>query len=322
MSGPRALRAAMCITIWAVPGTTQDAHQPSSRLPALPLDAPSKQSLQSALLRHDYAFAENLLAAEARRNPASQPLLLVLADTLFLDGKQLNAVVVLKKAELLGPLDEPSRLLLALSYVSLKRSALAASELHALAQSHPSNAVYPYWLSRLAHKQMNYANALVYAQRAVALQPSFVKAMDQLGLCYSALGRNEEAIRAYRDAIRLGREQSLHWPWAALNLGTLYVRLGQYPEAETVLRESIALEPQLPAAHFRLGQVLLKTARVDEAVRELQRAVLLDSTYPDPHYLIARIYREQGDLHSMARELATFKSLKDADTRKGVTRPN
>lgn len=80
-----------------------------------------RSTLEEAIGKHNYTAAENLLAAEAAKNSKSQPLLLVLADVLFLDGKQLNSALVLKKAERLGPLDERSRFLLALSYIAITR---------------------------------------------------------------------------------------------------------------------------------------------------------------------------------------------------------
>ena len=119
---------------------------PTSTVKILPLDAVTRSTLEEMIGKRNYTAAENLLAEEATKNPKSQPLLLVLADVLFLDGKQLNSALVLKKAELLGPLDERSRFLLALSYIAIGRKNLAIQELEKLAQSNTSNAVYPYWL--------------------------------------------------------------------------------------------------------------------------------------------------------------------------------
>src|ERR1700694_5259130 len=101
---------------------------PATTVNTLPLDAATRSILEEAIGKRNYTSAENLLAAEAAKNPKSQPLLLVLADVLFLDGKQLNSALVLKKAELLGPLDERSRFLLALAYVSMGRKNLAITE--------------------------------------------------------------------------------------------------------------------------------------------------------------------------------------------------
>ena len=295
---------------------------PGLLVQTLPLDATGRSTLQEAIGKHQYMAAEDLLAEAAGKNPKSQPLLLALADVLFLDGKQLNAALVLKKAELLGPLDERSRFLLALSYIAISRKNLAVRELEKLEESNPSNAVYPYWLSRLAYRKMDLQLALTYAQKAVRLDPAFMKANDQLGLCYAGLNQTQEATQAYTEAIRLNREQSLHWPWPSMNLGTLLLRLDRLDEAESQLRDSIAIDARFPTAHLRLGQVLEKKERFEEAAAELQEAARLDPTYPEPHYALARIYRRRQDREAAEKELNLFQQLRNADKQKGITRPD
>jgi tetratricopeptide (TPR) repeat protein len=303
-------------------GKPGPADFPENLLQTLPGNGANQPDLLSALQRRDYAAAEQILASQADKNPAPRDLLLVLAKVLFLDGKQINSITVLKKAARFGPLDEPSEFLLALSYVSIGSMGLAAAEFENLARAYPSNAAYPYWQSRLAHRKTDYAKALSFARQAVALDGKFAKAVDQLGLCYAALDRNEEAVLAYKQALRLNDEQSLHWPWPALNLGTLYLRLERLSDAETALRQALLIEPRFPPAHFRLGQILEKNGESDGAVDELKEAIRLDPTYPEPHYALARIYRRRGTRQAMEQELAAFKNLREADIQRGVIRPN
>ncbi len=305
-----------------VPESPAPGDVPESRLAVTELAPAQRASLRDALRKHDYVLAENMLAEAAALHAKSQALLLLLGDVLFLDGKQLNSILVLKKAELLGPLDERSRYLLALGYVSIGHRNLAIPEFEKLAASHPSAAQYPYWLARLMYRKTDFNQALLYAKKAVQLDPSFAKAYDQLGLCYGGLGMDTEAIQSYRTAIQLSEQQALRWPWPALNLGTLYLRLNRLPEAEEALSQSLILTPNFPPAHFRLGQVFEKKGDLERAVRELQKSVELDPTYPDPHYALARIYRRRKDNEAADRELKTFVELRGADTRKGTIRPD
>jgi tetratricopeptide (TPR) repeat protein len=314
---------ALCVAV-ALAQELNDPLQADSRtwMQTLPIEPERRLLLDSAIRQYDYLQAETLLATEATRKPKSQILLLALANILFVEGKQLNVVVVLKKAELLGPLNEQGRFLLALSYVSLGRKNLAIPELEQLTLSNPQKAVYPYWLSRLMYRKMDLERAMSYAQQAVKADPRFAKAYDQLGLCYAGLGRTNDAVMAYKEAIRLSDEQSLHWPWPSMNLGTLYLRSEQLVEAETVLRKSVSVERSFPISHFRLGQVLEKEGRGSEAVKELTEASRLDPTYPEPHYILARIYRRENDAKSAEEQLILFQQLRDADKRNGVTRPD
>jgi tetratricopeptide (TPR) repeat protein len=322
------VRATTLLVVLAAVGPGQEVQElspvspPSTTVNKLPLEAATRSTLEEAIGKHDYTAAEDLLAKEAAKNPKSQPLLLVLADVLFLDGRQLNSALVLKKAELLGPLDERSRFLLALSYIAISRKNLAIAELEKLTQSYPSNAVYPYWLSRLAYRKTDLQLAFRYAEKAVRLDPAFMKAYDQLGLCYAGLNQTEEAIQAYKEAIRLNQQQVLRWPWPSMNLGTLLLRLDRLDEAEAHLRDSVNIDPRFPVAHLRLGQVLEKKGRYEEAIAELEQAASLDPTYPEPHYALGRIYRKRRDFKAAERELSRFQDLRNADKVKGITRPD
>src|SRR5437879_827417 len=322
------VRLATFLVMFAAEGPGQEVQEsapsspPATTLQTLPLDTVRRSTLQEAIAKHHYAAAENLLAEEATKNPKSQPLLLVLANILFLDGNQLNSALVLKKAELLGPLDERSRFLLALSYIAISRKNLAIPELEKLAQSNPSNAVYPYWLSRLAYRKTDLQQAVRYAEKAVRLDPAFMKAYDQLGLCYTGLNQIEEAILAYKEAIRLNQQQGLHWPWPSMNLGTLLLRLNRLDAAEAHLRDSISIDPRFPVAHLPLGHMLEKKERYEEAIAELEQAARLDPTYPEPHYVLGRIYRKRRDLKTAETELSIFQDLRKTDKLKGITRPD
>jgi tetratricopeptide (TPR) repeat protein len=321
-------RATALLAMLASAGPGQEVQElplpsPSAtRVKTLPLDAVTRSTLEEEIGKRNYTAAENLLAEEAAKNPKSQPLLLVLADVLFLDGKQLNSALVLKKAELLGPLDERSRFLLALSYIAISRKNLAIPELEKLAQSNPSNAVYPYWLSRLAYRKTDLQLAFRYAEKAVRLDPAFMKAYDQLALCYAGLDQTDEAIRAYKEAIRLNQQQALHWPWPSMNLGTLLLRLNRLDDAEAHLRDSLTIDPRFPVAHLRLGQLLEKKQRYEEAIAELEQAARLDPTYPEPHYALGRIYRKRSDVKAAETELNIFQDLRKTDKLKGITRPD
>lgn len=322
------VRATTLLVVLTAAGPAQEVQELPPPLPSattvntLPLDEVARSTLVEAIGKRDYTAAENLLAKEAAKNPKSQPLLLVLADVLFLDGKQLNSALVLKKAELLGPIDERSRFLLALSYIAISRKNLAIPELEKLAQSNPSNAVYPYWLSRLAYRKTDLQLAFRYAEKAVRLDPAFMKAYDQLGLCYAGLNQTEEAIQAYKEAIRLNQQQALRWPWPSMNLGTLLLRLDRLDEAEAQLRDSVSIAPRFPVAHLRLGQLLEKKERYEEAIGELEQAAKLDPTYPEPHYALGRIYRKRRDFKAAETELSVFQDLRNTDKLKGITRPD
>jgi len=276
----------------------------------LPLDATQRANLEQAVKSRDYTRAENLLVQEIERQPKSPALLILLARIFFLDGKYLNCAIAIKKAEALAPLEDPNRFTLALAYIILNHRDWARPELEKLAHSDPRNPLYPYWLGRLDYDAMQFKAAVAKLQKALELDPNFMKGYDNLGLCYEALGQYDDAIRIYQQAIRLNSQQQLPSPWPPLNLATLLIKLGRLEEAETYLQESLRYDPRFPKAHYQMGLLLGKQKKDNEALRELSQAAALDPTYPEPHYLLGKIYQRMGDHLKAETAWATFQKLK------------
>jgi len=286
-----------------------------SALKRLPLDAESQAALEKSFKARDFKRAEIILLKGLERTPKSRQLLTLVGGVFFLDGEYLNSAVAMKKADALAPLDDRSRFTLAMAYVTLNHRDWARPELEKLAGSDPQNAIYPYWLSRLDYDAMDFNSAVRHAQKALELNPDFLKAYDNLGLCYEALGQYERAIQAYSKAVRLSQKDRSCSPWPSLDFGALLVKLDRLGAAEESLKQSLACDPKFPRAHYQMGLLLEKQRNDDQAISELKRAAALDPGYADPHYLLGRIYQRQGDKQKAAEALSNFQQLKKAESR-------
>jgi tetratricopeptide (TPR) repeat protein len=271
--------------------------------------AAARPEVEAALRAGDYEKAEALLAREAEAQPSSEVLRL-LGIVFLRGGRPLNAAIALKKAEALAPLDEPSRFTLSMAYVAMGKRAWARPELQKLAAQAPTKALYPYWLARLDYDDNQYATAVKGLEKAIALEPGFARAHDNLGLCYEALGRFDEARKAWEQAIRLNEEQNSRSPWPALNLGLLLTRLDRADEAEVRFRESLRADPRFAPAHYQLGVVLEKKGKTDEARSELEDAARLDPASAETQYALARLYRRTGEAEKADTALKRFEELK------------
>ncbi len=276
----------------------------------LPLDPEAHKAVEDAVKSGDYTRAEELLAGEIDHQPKSYGLLTALGRIFFLDGNYLNCAIAMKKAEGNAPLTEPDRYTLALTYVVLKKPDWARQEFEKLARSHPENPLYIYWQGRIDYDAMHFKAAAAGFERVLVLDPKFMKAHDNLGLTYEALGDFDRAIRSYNQAIDLNRLQQSPSPWPPLNLGTLLIRLGKLAEAENILRESLRYDARFPVAHYEMGRLLEKEKKDVEALQELRQAVMYDPEYPDPHYVIGRIYQRTGGKEQAEGEWRVFQELK------------
>jgi tetratricopeptide (TPR) repeat protein len=286
----------------------------------LPLNAKQRSALQAALDGHHYDTAEFLLASEIQQNPRSAQLLAFLGSVSFLNGNCINAAIAIKKAEALNALENRDRFILAMAYVALERPNWARPEPEKLARSDQKRPLYPYWLSRLDYRDMNFESAATNAQRAIDLDPTFMKAYDNLGLTYEALGKLDEAIKAYQQAATLDQQENIRSPWPLLNLGALLLKVGRLNEAETDLRESLNCNPRFLQAHFQLGFLLEHEERIGEAIRELEEAIACESNYPEPYYALGRIYNRIGDEAKAKRAFSTFQELKELKSRDSKSR--
>lgn len=300
-----------------LPGPGSSPLDPSV-LDRTPMDDARRTDIALALQAGAYDRAETLLLEAVERQPPSPELLRLLGGVFFMRGRALNAAVAFKKAEALAPLDERSRFTLAMAYVALGRRDWARPELQKLATTAPRNSLYVYWTSRLDYDDGQYAAAVQGFLRAIALDPAFAKAHDNLGLCYEALGRFDEAIRSYQEAARLTRERKTKWPWPAQNLGLLLSRLDRPDEAEAQFRAALGDDPRFAQGHYQLGVLLEKRGRLEDAAAELEEAARLDPAYPEPHYALARVYRRRGEGDRAERALAEFQRLKQEKGQTGT----
>ncbi len=92
-----------------------------------------------------------------------------------------------------------------------------------------------------------------------------------LGIALGNQGKLEEAIAAYREAIRLKPD----YADAHNNLGIALGKQGKLEEAVAEFRTAIRLKPDYADAHATLGVALVAQGKVDDAIAELRAAIRL-----------------------------------------------
>jgi tetratricopeptide (TPR) repeat protein len=267
--------------------------------------------LDKAMRAGKWEQAEQLLVKQIEASPPSADLLKLLGRVFLADRRPLNAAIAFKKAEAIAPLDSQTRYELAIAYLSMNHSDWARPELERLAQADPGNLLYQYWLGRVDYDAGLYPSAAKRFEAIVEADDTFMKAFDNLGLCYEALNQPEQAISAYRKAIALNRTSKPPSFWPPLNLGTLLRTRGELTEAEALLREAIRYDASTAKAHYQLGMLLEQQDHLNEAVVALKHAAASDRDYAEPHYALARIYRRQGKTDAATEAMATFQRLHD-----------
>jgi tetratricopeptide (TPR) repeat protein len=284
-------------------------------LAGLQLEPSRSAEVESALNGHDYKRAETILIEETQRDPKSAraaKLYTLIGHIFFLDGQYLNSAIAWKKAEAIAPLDDQTRFSLAMAYLQLNRRDWGRDELQKLSRSDPQNPLYLYWLAKLDYDARAYTPAISKLRRVIELDPSMMRAYNNLGLCFDALGQFDEAIQSFSRAIELNRRQEQPSPWPPLNLAVSLISRNRFDEAVARLNEALTYNPKFPQAHYQLGLVLEKEGKLKEAIASLQQAIELDPLYPEPHYTLGRIYQRQGKREEAQEQIEKFKKLKES----------
>jgi tetratricopeptide (TPR) repeat protein len=93
-------------------------------------------------------------------------------------------------------------------------------------------------------------------------------------------------------------------------LGDAYARLGNYGEAEKVLKQAIWLNDSFTGAYLLLGEVELKKGDAELAAGFLERALKLDPQNSFVHYSLAKAYQQLGRAAEANRHFEITRSLR------------
>ena len=163
------------------------------------------------------------------------------------------------------------------------------------------------WLSlAVAYERLGDArSAMTCYDRALGVQPSLAEAWFRSGALAQTLSRADDAIARFRRAGETGPTTRFGRLGAARALLTMNLD----EQAERVLREAVAADPDDAAAHDLLGNLLSDWGRFDEARACFERAVALAPLLAGSYYELVRCRRvtqaDQGLTERMEAALAT-----------------
>jgi tetratricopeptide (TPR) repeat protein len=135
--------------------------------------------------------------------------------------------------------------------------------------------------------------ALERFQKAAEIEAVYGDFHFHVGTAYSELSRWEEAVGAYRKALRLPTLTVPHL--AHQNMGLALFHLKRYRDAEEALRFALSLEPRLQAPYYHLGLLFAAEGRNEEAQRVFRLARDLSPDSPFGRAAAERLLTLGGD---------------------------
>jgi tetratricopeptide (TPR) repeat protein len=231
--------------------------------------------------------------------------LLARAAQAFQAGRPANAISPLREAAALRPLDPGIQRDMGLAWLETGEFANAiASFRRALTLDMTLADV---WLDLgIAYERLGDARSAMTAyDRAIGVQPSLTEVWFRSGALAHTLGRMDDAIARFRRADETGPNTRFGRLGAARALLTTNLD----HDAERVLREAVAVDPDNAIAQDLLGHLLADWGRFDEARACFARAVEMAPLLAGSYYDLVRCRRvttaEQGLMERMETALAT-----------------
>jgi len=131
----------------------------------------------------------------------------------------------------------------------------------------------------------NTTEGIRHLERAIILYPLFVEAKLSLGTAYMDLEQWSDAERVLQRA----NEAHPRTPNVLFALGELFVQEGKSGEAEKVLLEGLQIEPRSWQGHFTLGRLYWKNGDIVKAGPQVGFAIQLNPNLAEAHLLAGNI---------------------------------
>ena len=157
--------------------------------------------------------------------------------------------------------------------------------------------------ARAAADNGNLPVALALLKRATEVDPKNKVAWNNLGLIYSAMRENDQAIAAFQKQL----EVNPYDQYAYNNLGRVYVNERKYDEAAKAFNKQLENNPLDAFAHYSLGAMYSEWHKYDLSVAELEKAAaLIPDTAPEAGSLQVSLGDAYLNLGQDEKALAAF----------------
>ena len=249
----------------------------------------------------EFERSRDQLKLAAKLNPADWNVRLFLARSLINLGDVNQAEHLLEDLRTENP--KNAEILYALGSLY---SSLAESTLGEIQVADPNSYLIEVLLAKVSEAKGLYLDAADHYKKAIQRGPATADLYYQYGHALWAGKKNDDALAAYQQALRLN-PYDYRASWEAGR-----IVLTQDPtEAVRLVSQALKLEPDLPEAWKIRGQALVALHRPQDAIRDLKKSISLDPQDSSTHFQLARAYRQAGLLNEAVQEDSTFQKMQD-----------
>ena len=172
-----------------------------------------------------------------------------------------------------------------------------------LVNQFPNSYVLQHFIGSM-HSQLNaYEDALIAYRKAIKLNPDYAPSHFNLAVALQALTRTNDAINSYQRAIELKRD----YAQAHLNLAVLLEEKGERHRSIESYKKAIAIKPDYAQEFNNIGVELQKKGMYVEAIECYEKATRLKPKFALAHYnmgdILMQINRNDDALYSYKKAI-------------------
>ncbi len=168
-------------------------------------------------------------------------------------------------------------------------------------KSEPENAGAWFSLGNAYNNLKQYDQAIQAYREALRIQPEN-EAWNNLGAAYGGLKQYNQAIQALREALRIQPENAMAWH----NLGIAYGNLKQHDQAIQAWREALRIQPEYADAWYNLGVTYDNLVQLDQAIQSYREALRIQPENAKAWYKLGVNY---GHLKQYDQAIQAFREV-------------
>lgn len=158
-----------------------------------------------------------------------------------------------------------------------------------------------------AEDKGDHEGAILRFQKAIAIDPEFRAALNDLGSVYLEVERDDLAIQEFTKAI----EVDPHSSRPCSNLALAYLRTGRYGDSERAARRAIDLDSMNLHGRLVLGMALILEGRYTQETEMRLKEAAVD--FPCANLWLALVWEARGDVKAAKRQVGVFLTSGEKD---------
>jgi superkiller protein 3 len=276
---------------------------------------PEKQSQAKQLIdSRQLESAEKLIVAEMMNAPRDAEWITLLAEVRLGQNRTREALNLLDDANQIAG-DSSSRfMLISLAMSQAGKMDRAEPPIRSAIRLDPNNATAHYFLARLLYTDNRFDEAIEETQKTIDLSPGFVRAYENMGLCYEGEHRQDEAKRWYLKAIDTQSTSPAKSEWPMLDLAILLMNENRDADAKPLLEQALAINPLNTQALVQMGTLYESDGESEKALDEYRAAISSEHANFQPglasaYYKAARLARKLGHTEESQQYFKKFNEV-------------